>query len=120
MDVYVFAYHVKPTEGSPEYSTVGGAHADIWVYDSSRDSAEAKALSHLIDLAWQVIEAECELVITDMQIAHYRADAQANYSQAKAHGISSFFAAYPPTEDSRDYVEIRPIKSPPISSPTKH
>ena len=120
MDVYVFAYHVKPTATCSEFGKAGGAHADIWVLDSSRDSAETKAKSYLIDYGWLVVEQTNELVMNDEQIVHYREDAQANYSQAKKNGLSAFFCAYPVEERDDDVVEVYSIGNPPRSSKTKH
>lgn len=116
MDVYVFVYHAKPTKGSPEFEAVGGAHVDIWVYDVSRESADLRARSYLMDLAWQVLEVERELVLNDEQIVDYREDAQANYFQAKTRGISAFFAAYPPVDRDDDVVVIRPLGKTPDGS----
>ncbi|MGY0646317.1 MAG: hypothetical protein ACW7DN_17250 [Paraglaciecola chathamensis] len=118
--VYVFVYHLKPTIACSEFGKVGGAHVDIWVHDSSRDSAETKAKSHLFDYGWQILEVERELVIDDEQIRDYREDAQANYYQAKIHGISAFFCAYPIQDRDDDVVEIYSLGDPPNSSKQKH
>lgn len=120
MEVYVFVYHVKPTKGSPEYGKVGGAHADIWVFESSREAAEIKALSYLMDYAWEVIEVERKLVLDDEQIVQYRPDVQANYHQAKNRGISLFFSGYPPEDLEDGAVEIRPLSKYPANSGSKH
>lgn len=120
MEVYVFVYHAKPTLVSPEFGKVGGAHVDVWVQESSRKAAETKANEHLIDLGWQILELERELVIQDEQISQYREDAQASYYQAKSGGISSFFAGYPHTDREDDLVEIRSLSEPHVSSKTKH
>jgi len=118
MDVYVFVYHAKPTKGSPEHGVVGGAHVNIWIYDSSHEAAETKAISFLMDLSWEIIEAERELLIDDEQIALSREVTRENYFLAKELGMSALFFAYP-SEDTDDYlVEIRSIKNPPLSPPT--
>ena len=120
MKVYVFNYHVEPTKGSFEHGKVGGAYVDIWVHESSREVAETKAISYLMDRAWQIIKVESELTMNDEQILDCREDAQANYRQAKKQGLSAFFSAYPPTDREDRIVEIFSIKKPPNSSGTEH
>lgn len=121
MDVYVFVYHAKPTKGSPEHGVVGGAHVDIWIYDSSRELAESRAISYLMDLSWEIIEAERDLIIDDEQIALCPAGALENYLQAKEQGMSALFFAYPSANTDDDVIEFRLIKNPPISGPlTRH
>ena len=119
MDVFVFVYKAIPTTGSPEFGKVGGAHAEIWVVDSSKESAEIKAKARLIDLAWDIVELENELVLNDELIQNYREDTQATYRRARQEGIYEFFVAYPPEDRDDDLVEVRPLGSPKINK-TKH
>ncbi|MEA2080544.1 MAG: hypothetical protein U9P00_11920 [Pseudomonadota bacterium] len=71
-----------------------------------------------MDLSWEIIEAERDLVIDDEQIALSSAGTRDNYFQAKELGMSALFFAYP-SEDTDDYLgEIRSIKNPSLSPPT--
>jgi hypothetical protein len=119
MDVYVFIYKAVPTRGSLEYGKVGGAHAEIWVVDSSKESAEIKAKTRLIDLAWDLIELENELVLNDELILNYPEDTQASYHRAKQEGIYEVFVAHPPEDREDGVVEIRSLDVPKINK-TKH
>lgn len=112
MEVYVFVYQIKPTKGSPEFTKVASATAEIWVYEKSRDVAETKALSHLLDFAWEVIEVEDEIVMHDEQIQHYRIEAQLDFQKAKSLGFHSNFYGCRHEDSEEDSVEIRPLSSP--------
>lgn len=117
MKTFVFVYHAQPTASSPEFGRVGGAHVDVWVPESSRENAEKRAVEHLIDLGWNPLELENELVMLEGQIQDYRIDAQASYYQAQREGISSTFAAYPPQDRDDDVMEIRELNAPPDMKP---
>lgn len=120
MAVYVFAYHAKPTKGSPQYGKMAGAHVDIWVHDDARESAETRALAHLMDCAWVVISAEGEAVLHDGQISQQDKDVQACYFRAKRDGIFAFFSAYLPERPSNGGGELRAIENPPKGSDSIH
>lgn len=113
MEVYVFVYHVKPTEGSPEHGKIGSAHAEIYVYEDSRPAAETKALSYIKAIGWDLLDVEDVLVLNDEQILRYRKDVQSQYHRSKKYGLAAFFSASPLKDRDDGLVEIRPLKKPP-------
>ena len=115
MDVYVFVFEAIPTKGASEYGKIGGAHVDIWVLESSRNKAEVKAKSFLIDYSCDIVKLENEFVMNDDLIVQYREDAQANYYKAKKEGISAFFSAWPLVDHEDDFVEISSMGNPKIN-----
>jgi len=118
MDVYVFDIIATPTPLSPEYDIIQCAYVDIWVYDSSREHAEIKAQSYLMDLGWKWSLLEKELVLNDVEIEQYREDAQANYYQAKQEGVSVCFMAE--MDSNSNLLEVLVLQNPVLPVSTSH
>lgn len=117
--VYVFVYEVVPTKGSKEHGVVGRASADIWVLSSNREEAEIKAKAYIIDLLWNILYLERELVISDDDIHRYKPLARESYKHAKNHGVYGSFVGSPPEDREDDVVEIWTLDVPVVNK-TKH
>lgn len=94
MDVYLFVYNVKPTPHSITHGTVESAHADIYVLDTSVDTARIRAQALLIDYGWIILDAVNERIVAPGDVAGLWEDARKTYHTAISQGIAALFICF--------------------------
>lgn len=91
MQIFLFIYHVKPTPHSITHGTVDGAHADIYVLDTSVDTARIRAQALLIDYGWIILDIISERPVAPGDVAGLWEDARRTYHTAVSEGIGALF-----------------------------
>lgn len=94
MDVYLFIYDVKPTSHSLAYGQAEGAHANIYVLDTSVDTARIRAQALLIDYGWIILDTLNERLVAPGDVAGLWEDARKTYHTAISQGIGALFICY--------------------------
>jgi hypothetical protein len=97
-----FVFTAEPTSNSLASEDLGGANVVVWVKDTDRASAEAKARSFIMDFFWIVKKLEFATEWPDEMCPDPKKEPRefALYQAAEKNGISMEFYAWPKDPDS--------------------
>lgn len=102
MKPFMFVIHSIPLPSNKNYATIRQAIVHIWVFETSIDKAQSKALSYIKSLNWNPLKIEYAFEITDEQLPHLHKDEKRLYQTALLSGIAADFLASPIREKSSD------------------
>lgn len=94
---YFFLINVVPSLENPNYESIGGAKAHIWIISSDRESAKIRAIDYNRKFHWEITSFEYEIAIREEQISSLHEDELSLYHSALRHGIAAEYIAYPKT-----------------------
>ena len=113
---FFFRIDVVPTPAATGADVIEAAIATICVMAYSREEAESRALSYLMDYAW--IAKKVETLSLDyalLLLAHSQTPEAAIYRKAQSDGIAAFFEGWRKNKIPDCEMEIRSMAPPEIA-----
>jgi len=111
--MFRFIFIAEPTAGAEQAADIASARVVVWVNDSDKESAEAKARAYIMDCSWVVEKLQSSEHWPDKLCPDQDTQSSelAQYRKAEIRGISALFHARPKVPRPGVY-EIRPLGEP--------
>ncbi len=84
-----------PDKETPQLKDIGGAKAELWVFESSEQNAIEKANRYIQSYGWQQKKLVHVLQPSPEQFARLDTNTIKNYQHAEQLGINAHFLAWP-------------------------
>ena len=100
-----------PDKDTPQLKEIGGANAELWVFESSEHKAMEKAIRYIQSYGWRKKKLLYALQPLAERIAHLDTHTIKNYQHAEQLGINAHFLAWPKS-GRPGHFSVEPLEKP--------
>lgn len=104
-----------PDKETPQLKDIGGAHAELWVFESLEQKAIEKAIRYIQSYGWRQKKLVHALQPSAERIAQLDTHTTKNYQHAEQLGINAHFLAWPKS-GRPGHFSVESLKKPPKKS----